>query len=117
MSRIDVKLSADIQEQLALPPCADLRLPKPKLPELRLPTGGSIKGIADLTKGVPSDCSLNFSLVMQLAPIMASIECLVKLLSFITALIDMIKALASANPIDIGKALEKFGDAVKAVGP
>lgn len=117
MYRIDVELSADIQEQLALPPCADLRLPKPKLPEIRLPTGGSIKGIADLTKGVPSDCSLNFSLALQLAPIMASIECLVKVLALIAPLIDVIKALPTLDLLALGKAVPKFLDAAKAVAP
>lgn len=117
MYRIDVELSADIQAQLALPPCADLRLPKPKLPEIRLPTGGSIKGIADLTKGVPSDCSLNFSLALQLAPIMASIECLVKVLALIAPLIDVIKALPTLDLLALGKAVPKFLDAAKAVAP
>ncbi len=115
MLRIDVELSADIQEQLALPSCADLRLPKPKLPEIRLPTGGSIKGIADLTRGIPSDCSLNFSLALQLAPIMASIECLVKLLGLIKPLIEVIKAMP--DPIKIAKAVSDFLPAAEAVAP
>lgn len=117
MARIDVALSADIQEQLALPSCADLRLPKPKLPEIRLPTGGSIKGIADLTRGIPSDCSLNFSLALQLAPIMASIECLVKLLGLIKPLIEVIKAIPSLNAIKIGQAVSDFLPAAEAVAP
>jgi hypothetical protein len=116
MYRIDVKLPDDIQQQLAIPDCIDLRLPKPRLPQIRLPTGGSIKGIADLTKGVPSDCSLNFSLAIQLAPIMASIECLVKVLALIAPLIDVIKALPS-DFVALGKAVPKFLDAAKAVAP
>jgi hypothetical protein len=87
------------------------------LPEIRLPTGGSIKGIADLTKGVPSDCSLNFSLALQLAPIMASIECLVKVLALIAPLIDVIKALPTLDLLALGKAVPKFLDAAKAVAP
>jgi hypothetical protein len=117
MYRIDVKLPDDIQQQLAIPACIDLQLPKPKLPQIRLPTGGSIKGIADLTKGVPSDCSLNFSLAIQLAPIMASIECLVKVLALIAPLIDVIKALPSLDLVALGKAVPKFLDAAKAVAP
>jgi hypothetical protein len=116
MYRIDIKLPDDIQQQLAIPACIDLQLPKPKLPQIRLPTGGSIKGIADLTKGVPSDCSLNFSLAIQLAPIMASIECLVKVLALIAPLIDVIKALPS-DFVALGKAVPKFLDAAKAVAP
>src|SRR5262249_61874416 len=109
MAKIDVTLSADIQDQLALPPCVDLRLPQAKLPQIRLPTGGSIKGIADLTKGIPSDCSLNFSLAVQLAPIMASIECLVKVLALIGPLIDVVKALPGVpDPTALLKAVGKF---------
>jgi hypothetical protein len=117
MYRIDVKLSDDIQQQLAIPACVDLELPKPKLPKIQLPTGGTIKGIADLTKGVPSDCSLNFSLAIQLAPIMASIECLVKVLALIAPLIDVIKALAPPDLLALGKAVPKFLDAAKDVVP
>ncbi len=112
---IDVKLSADIQKQLKIPPCIDLSLPRPKLPEIRLPTGGSIKGLADITKGVPSDCSLNFSLALQLAPIMASIECLVKVLALIGPLIEVIKALP--NPVKIAEAVPAFLEAAKELAP
>jgi hypothetical protein len=118
MAKIDVELSADIQEPLSIPRCVDLRLPQAKMPEIRLPTGGSIKAIADLTKGIPSDCALNFSLAAQLAPIMASIECLVKLLALIKPLIEMIKAVASLDPIKIGNAMPDFiKAAAEAVAP
>jgi hypothetical protein len=115
VANIDIKLPQVIQDQLSIPACIDLSLPKPSLPQIRLPTGGSIKGIADLTKGIPSDCSLNFSLALQLAPIMASIECLVKLLALIKPLIDVIKALP--DPIKIAAALPDFLKAAEALAP
>jgi hypothetical protein len=115
MAKIDVMLSADIQDQLAIPSCVDLRLPQAKLPQIRLPTGGSIKGITDLTKGIPSDCSLNFSLAAQLAPIMASIECLVKILALIKPLIEVIKAVP--NPVKIAAVLPDFIKAADALAP
>jgi hypothetical protein len=111
MARIDVRLPKDLQDQLALPLCADLRLPKPKLPEIRLPTGGSIKAIADVTRGVPGDCSLNVSIALQLAPIMASIECLVKLLALVAPLIEVVKGLA---PLDVPKLADAVPDFLKA---
>jgi hypothetical protein len=43
MSKIDVRLPDAIQEQLALPRCADIRLPQARLPQIRLPTGGASK--------------------------------------------------------------------------
>ena len=113
MTRIDINLSPQLQQQLALPHCVDLRLPKPKLPQIRLPTGGSIKAIADLTRGIPSDCSLNVNIALQLAPIMASIECLVKVLAVIKPLIDVIKALNPPDPISLGKAVPDFLEAAK----
>ncbi len=118
MANIDIKLPDAIQQQLSIPHCVDLSLPKPSLPEIRLPTGGSIKGIADLTKGIPSDCSLNFSLAIQLAPIMASIECLVKVLALIKPLIDVVGSLGPPpDPIKLPKAISDFLAAAKAVAP
>jgi hypothetical protein len=118
MTTIDVKLPKSIRDKLEMPRCVDLKIPKPRLPEIRLPTGGSIKGIADLTKGIPSDCSLNFNLVLQLAPIMASIECLVKVLALIAPLIDIIKGLKDIPDLRaILAALPKFIEAAEAVAP
>ncbi len=117
MTTLDVKLPEAIQSQLALPRCLDISIKKPKLPEIRLPTGGSIKGIADLTRGIPSDCSLNINLAVQLAPIMASIECLVKVLALISPLIDVVKGLAPIDPIKLGKAIPKFLEAAKELAP
>ncbi|CAB3778766.1 hypothetical protein LMG28614_00722 [Paraburkholderia ultramafica] len=112
MADIDIKLPDAIQQQLAIPLCVDLRLPKPTLPQIRLPTGGTIQGIADLTKGIPSDCSLNFSLALQLAPIMGSIECIVKVLALITPLIDVVKGLGP--PPDGPKLLKAIPEFLKA---
>lgn len=113
MTRIDINISPKLQQQLALPHCVDLRLPKPKLPQIRLPTGGSIKAIADLTRGIPSDCSLNVNIALQLAPIMASIECLVKVLAVIKPLIEVIKALNPPNPPTLAQAVPAFLEAAK----
>jgi hypothetical protein len=114
---IDIPLPDAITKQLAIPRCADLSLPKPTLPEIRLPTGGSIKGIADLTKGIPSDCSLNFSLALQLAPIMASIECLVKVLGLIQPLIDVVSSVFPPDPIKLPQAIKDFLVAAKEIIP
>jgi hypothetical protein len=114
---IDIPLPDAIVKQLAMPRCADLTLPKPTLPEIRLPTGGSIKGIADLTKGIPSDCSLNFSLALQLAPIMASIECLVKVLGLIQPLIDIVSSVFPPDPVKLPQAIGDFLNAAKEIVP
>jgi hypothetical protein len=118
MSRIDIPLPPEIQAQLSIPRCADLSIPKPVLPQIRLPTGGSIKGVADLTRGIPSDCSLNFTLALQLAPIMASIECLVKLLGLVKPLTDLVEGMKELpNPSKVIGAVPAFLEAAKALAP
>lgn len=118
MTTIDIPIPDAVRQQLAMPRCVDVRLPKPKIPQLRLPTGGSLKGVADLSKGIPSDCSLNFSLALQVAPIMASIECLVKVLKLIKPLIDVVEGLKELpNPSKVIGAIPAFLDAAKELAP
>jgi hypothetical protein len=116
MATIDIALPAELTAALTPPPCIDLSLPKPSTPppSLTLPIGGELAGLADFTRGIPTDCSMNFSLVLQLAPMMASMECLLKILqffgdllnactpipqppAFITAFVDGLKALTTCT--------------------
>jgi hypothetical protein len=113
MPNIDIEVSADLQEMFELPDCLDLSLPKPKPLKVQLPGGGTLSAFSDLSKGVPTDCAMTFSLLMQLGPFLASIECLVKLLKLVEPLIEVIKALP--DPIAIGKAVPKFLEAVPPV--
>jgi hypothetical protein len=117
MANIDITLPEALTKLMEAPKCVDLSLPKPNLPELTLPTGGTLKGIADITKGIPSDCSMNASLMIQIAPIMASMECLLKLLKFVGVLIDTFKELGSGNVTAIPSGLAKIADAGKDVAP
>ncbi|MGK7865364.1 hypothetical protein [Falsiroseomonas sp. E2-1-a4] len=117
MASIDIPLPEALTKFMEVPKCIDLSLPKPNLPQLRLPTGGTIKGIADITKGIPSDCSMNASLMRQIAPIMASMECLLKLLKFVGVLIDTFKELSSGNVTAIPGGLAKIAEAGKEVLP
>jgi hypothetical protein len=102
VATIDITMSDELKELLTPPKCLDLRLPKPSIPKLTLPTGGSIKAITDITKGIPSDCSANFNLALQLAPIMASIECLVKILKFIGIVVELLKSMTNPGKILTG---------------
>ncbi|SMF03006.1 hypothetical protein SAMN06265365_10654 [Tistlia consotensis] len=111
MPTLDIPLPEALTKALEEPRCADLRLPKASFPELRLPTGGTIKGIADVTKGIPSDCSMNVSLALQVAPIMASMECLLKVLKFLGVLIKTFQNLSTGNVAGIPGGL---GDIAKA---
>lgn len=109
MPTLDIPLPDALTEALASPKCIDLSLPKPNLPSLTLPSGGKIQAICDITKGIPSDCSMNVNLMLQIAPIMASMECLLKVLKFLATLVDAFKS-ATSPP----KILTALGDIVKA---
>jgi hypothetical protein len=118
MPNIDFKVSADLQQLFELPACEDLRLPPPEKLEITLPTGGTLKAIADISKGIPNDCSLIVSLMLQIAPFLASIECLLKLLGLIAPLVDVVKALAPApDPPKLVSAVPKFLEAADKVLP
>lgn len=117
MANIDIELPESLKKALATPLCVDLRLPKPNLGEVRLPTGGHIKAITDITKGIPSDCSVNFNIALQLAPIMASMECLLKVLKFAGVLIGVMKDLSGGNVAAVPGGLGKIADAGKELMP
>lgn len=103
----EIPLPEELKEFLAKPRCADISLPEPGSVSLELPTGGTIKGIGDVTKGIPTDCSLNVSLMLQLGPILANLECFIRVLKLIKPLIDVIKGL----PFPPVKAIADFGEA------
>ena len=82
MATIDIALPDELTQALTPPPLC-LNLPKPAMPTLTLPIGGSLLGVADITRGIPTDCSMRFSLILQLAPIMASEDAAEGLASFL----------------------------------
>ena len=64
MPNIDIALPDELQQVLKQPVC--LVLPTPGKVKITLPSGPKFSGIADITKQIPDDCSLSFSLVLQL---------------------------------------------------
>lgn len=111
MTVIDVELSPELQEALTPPQCIDLSLPKAGSVKLTLPTGGTLQGIADATRAIPTDCTLTANLMLQLGPILANLHCVIKLLQLIDPLIDIVKGL----PFPPVEAIKKFGEAVPPV--
>ena len=109
---IDIKLPDDIVRRLNPPTCDDIKLPKPEKLNLCLPFGGSFQGIVDVTKAIPDDCSLTFSIMLQLPPLMASLGCFIKLLKLAKPLMDFVQAVPSLSPQKIGEAV---GDLVTAL--
>src|SRR5262249_14179652 len=114
MPKLDIDVSADLQEMFDLPDCADVSLPKPRKMTLRLPGGGTLSAFSDLSKGIPTDCALTFSLLMQLGPFLASIECLVKVLKLIQTGVEVLTD-AVKQPPKLPGAIGQVLDAAKDV--
>jgi hypothetical protein len=91
MATIDSPVPADLKKLLETPKCVDFSLPKVKIPSITLPTGAKLKALADVSKGIPTDCSVAFNLLLQIGPILASMECFLKLLKVVGAIINAVK--------------------------
>ena len=114
----EIEVSADLAKLFELPACEDIKLPPPQKLEITLPTGGSLKAITDASKAIPNDCSLTASLMIQIAPFLASIDCLFKLLGLIAPLIDVVKGIGPPpDLIKLGSAIPKFIEAAEKVMP
>ena len=100
MPDIDIKIAPDLKKAFQIPPCSQLKLPSVSPLKIHLPTGGTLSAFSDLSKGIPSDCSLTFSLLLQIAPFLASTECLLKVLGLIGPLVEVIKAIP--DPLKLG---------------
>jgi len=107
MATIDITLPPELTQALTPPICVDLQLPQPAtMTGLTLPIGGTLQGVADFTQGLPTDCSMNFSLMLQLAPMMASMECLLKVLKFIGTVVGIIQDIT--QPLALVQAIPKI---------
>jgi hypothetical protein len=111
MATIDIPLPNELTQALNAPPCLDLSLPKVGTASLTLPMGGTLQGMADFTRGIPTDCSMNLNLMLQLAPMMASMECLLKILKFIAVAVDLLENISS--PFDLVTAAGKIVSAAE----
>lgn len=111
---IDVPLPDSLSALAEKPIC--LPVPKPGKVEVNMPMGGSIKGIVDITKAIPDDCSLSFSLVLQLQPILVNLDCLFKLVKVIQPMIDVVTGLAHVPP-DAPKVAGAIPKLLEAVPP
>jgi hypothetical protein len=117
MPNVDITVDADLRKLFNLPPCSDISIPGPKPLKVQLPTGGSISAFADISKGIPTDCSMTFSLLLQLAPFLAATECLLKVLKLLKPLIDIIHGLTKVPPSPPVKAVEEFVKAAVDLAP
>jgi hypothetical protein len=95
MPDVEIPLPPELQELIEKAQC--FALPKPEPAEITLPTGGRLKAIADITKGIPDSCALNFNLLVQLGPLLVNLECLVKLLNAVDKLKGVVEGLPKAD--------------------
>jgi len=115
MPNIDIPIPPDLKKALQFPPCSQVKLPTPSPLKITLPTGGTLNAFSDLSKGIPSDCSLTFSLMLQIAPFLAATECLLKVLGLIGPLVEFVKAVP--DPIKLSSVVPKFLQAAEKVMP
>lgn len=79
-------------------PCNSLK-PLGDIPDIKLLAGAELKAFVDIAVGPPTDCKLTFNLLIQLAPLLASLTCLLKIFNVIMKLKEF--AEAAKNPPDI----------------
>lgn len=113
MPNIDIQIQPDLQALMNLPPCDQIRLPAPSPISVQLPTGAFLKSFEDISKGIPTECSMTFNLLVQIAPLLASMECIVKILKLLKPLIDVINGL----PVPPIKAIQDFAKAAADLVP
>jgi hypothetical protein len=108
MPQIDIELPAAVRQKLELPRCVDLKLPEPAKLSISLPLGGTLPAVGDFTKGIPDDCSLSFSLLLQLGPFLGAFECLFRTMALVAPLVQVVQGL----PTPPFEALQKLGEAL-----
>ena len=86
----------------------------PRAAPITIPTpfGVELKTITDLSKGIPNDCSIVHSLMLQLTPMLAGFSCVLKILGVLGALSEFAKSpITKAGPL-----IKKLGDASDCIG-
>lgn len=106
--KIDVELPPELQKMLVAATCYEI--PKVEIPSITLPTGGAIKAIGEFTDRVPSECALNMSLLVQLGPILANLQCIIKVMEVMKPLYDVADAMKSADLMKIAQAAPALVD-------
>jgi hypothetical protein len=106
----DIELPEPLAKLVQKPVC--IPMPKPGTAKINLPMGGTLQGITDITKAIPDDCSLSFSLALQLAPFLASLDCLFKIVKVIEPMVKVVTAVAKPDPPAALKALPALVEAV-----
>lgn len=115
---VEIPIPDNLRELFSIPTCDMVSLPDAEPLQLRLPNGATISPVADLSKGIPTDCSLAVNLFVQLGPFLASIECLLRVLGLLQPLIKVVNSLGPPpDPIKLPEAIVEFGEAAAKLMP
>lgn len=112
MANVDIPVPDELRETLSAPKCIDLSLPKPKKLTVTLPSGLTLSSLANAGQNIPNDCSLTFSLMLQVAPLMGSMECVLKILKLLKPLSD-----AVTSPPPTPAIIKDIAEAVSDLAP
>jgi hypothetical protein len=102
---MSIELAAEI-------PCTELK-PLGDLPNIKLLGGAELKALVDLAAGPATDCRLTINLMLQLAPLLASMACLFKILNVISKIQDFATAVTEIP--NMKKLLEAVPNLVGAI--
>jgi hypothetical protein len=86
--------------------------PSHSIPTVQIPTGGELLGFAN-AHPASSECAAIINLQTQVAPLIASMSCQIKVLKLLKPLIEIVNGLPNPNVA----ALEAFSEAAVALAP
>jgi len=92
-------------------PCAELKT-LGDIPEIKLLGGVDLQAFVDIAAGPPTDCKLTLNLMVQLAPLLASMACLFKILDVISKIKDFAEGAKDLDVTKLGAAVPKLIDAI-----
>lgn len=72
--------------------------------------GIELQAFADFSQGPPTNCAMSLNLLAQLAPLLASLTCIIRILAVITSLKDFLGGLTSVPPN-----FSKVGEVITAI--
>lgn len=88
--QVKIPVPDALSEALSAPKCLDMKIEPAEKLKIQLPSGGTISAIGDMGKAIPNDCSMTFSLMLQIGPLMASMDCVLKILKLLKPISDVI---------------------------
>jgi hypothetical protein len=91
-------------ETVPIAPC--VKIPSVKPIKITLPFGAELSSMVDISQGPPTDCAMAYSLMVQIAPMLAGMTCMLRVLGVITALKDFASNPLTKGPVLLGKIAE-----------